>query len=668
MNPTHSVIQSGERLTRVACAALLILSPPAALAQLRLRLEAGGITDAPRVSNVVLHVPAGSTPSPFLPPGPFQAEWTGSLVLDLRADFRFQARHAGALSVDINDSPVLQAPHTTGATDWSGNVRLRKGTNSLRVTLSRANDSESSLRLSWQGRGVPPSPIPAAYLTSGDSLPDGPESESAAARRGRHLFLLHRCGNCHAPEVPRPVPELEADAPSFIGIGDRLRREWMSRWIADPRTLRPSATMPRLPHGPTAESDAADIATWLASLKSAEPASRPERRPVPALGRALVESLLCRACHVLEGESVDPDPEAIDLRRLHEKFPDRIRLEEYLRQPGRHFAWTRMPDFQLTSEDATHVASFLMPDEGEPIVPAPRDSPTRIGRGRVLANEHGCFNCHGDPERHGNPQPASRAPSLDALARGDRATGCLASTNDPARAAPGRIAVYGFTDGDRADFAAFLGRGASSLGRHVPSDFTDRWSAELRCGGCHGKVEGVPALTGIGEKLRAEWFEQLLRGQIAYKPRPWLASRMPAFPMFAKGLVEGYASREGLPTVESALPPADPDAAKVGRKLVSASAGFSCVTCHAVGPFGASAVFEAPGINLVHAADRLRPDFFMRWVRNPQDFDPTTRMPLYFDEEGNSALSEYYGGDGPKTLRALWEYLREGPGLVPPDP
>jgi hypothetical protein len=79
-------------------------------------------------------------------------------------------------------------------------------------------------------------------------------------------------------------------------------------------------------------------------------------------------------------------------------------------------------------------------------------------------------------------------------------------------------------------------------------------------------------------------------------------------------------------------------------------------------------VFEAPGINFSHVAERLLPDYFTRWVRNPQSIEPDTKMPLYFDEDGNSALADVYGGDGPKTLRALWEYLRAGRAIEPPAP
>jgi mono/diheme cytochrome c family protein len=112
--------------------------------------------------------------------------------------------------------------------------------------------------------------------------------------------------------------------------------------------------------------------------------------------------------------------------------------------------------------------------------------------------------------------------------------------------------------------------------------------------------------------------------------------------------------------------PPDAALADTGRKLVGANGGFACVSCHGVGEFGATQVFEAPGINLAKSFARLQPDFFRRWLRNPPALDPNSKMPAYFDEEGRSALADVLDGDGPKTIRAVWEYLRLGDKMPPP--
>jgi len=142
---------------------------------------------------------------------------------------------------------------------------------------------------------------------------------------------------------------------------------------------------------------------------------------------------------------------------------------------------------------------------------------------------------------------------------------------------------------------------------------------------------------------------------------------MPAFPTHARWLAQGLATAHGLPPAAAVDDPPDADLAKVGHKLVGASGGFACISCHGVADFGATQVFEAPGINLALSFDRLQPDFFRRWLRNPVSLDPNSKMPAYFDEEGRSALSDVLGGDGPKTIRAVWEYLRLGSRMPKPE-
>lgn len=195
----------------------------------------------------------------------------------------------------------------------------------------------------------------------------------------------------------------------------------------------------------------------------------------------------------------------------------------------------------------------------------------------------------------------------------------------------------------------------------------ERQSMSLNCRECHGKFEGFPAWELLGGKLKPEWASRFIVGTESWKPRPWLESRMPAFPTHAAFLGQGLATAHGLPPV---TPPDDaPDAelAKVGHKLIGTSGGFACISCHSVGDFGATQVFEAPGINLAHSFERLQPDFYRRWLRNPVSLDPNSKMPAYFDEEGKSALADVLEGDGPKTIRALWEYIRLGSKMPKPE-
>ena len=41
-------------------------------------------------------------------------------------------------------------------------------------------------------------------------------------------------------------------------------------------------------------------------------------------------------------------------------------------------------------------------------------------------------------------------------------------------------------------------------------------------------------------------------------------------------------------------------------------------------------------------------------------------MPVYFDEEGKSPLTDVLGGDADRQLEAVWQYLRLGDQMPPP--
>jgi hypothetical protein len=77
-------------------------------------------------------------------------------------------------------------------------------------------------------------------------------------------------------------------------------------------------------------------------------------------------------------------------------------------------------------------------------------------------------------------------------------------------------------------------------------------------------------------------------------------------------------------------------------------------------------VLESPGINLAYSGERLLKSFFHRWMMNPLAVDPTTKMPAYFDDQGQSQLTDVFEGDAKKQIEAIWEYLRMGPDMPPP--
>lgn len=53
--------------------------------------------------------------------------------------------------------------------------------------------------------------------------------------------------------------------PALDGIGTRLERDYLARWLADPQAVRPGTTMPRLP---LSESQLDELTNYLATLEN----------------------------------------------------------------------------------------------------------------------------------------------------------------------------------------------------------------------------------------------------------------------------------------------------------------------------------------------------------------------------------------------------------------
>ena len=176
-----------------------------------------------------------------------------------------------------------------------------------------------------------------------------------------------------------------------------------------------------------------------------------------------------------------------------------------------------------------------------------------------------------------------------------------------------------------------------------------------------------------GGKLKPEWAARFIAGNIPRKLRfdfhpkgePWLEARMPAFKSRGSNLAVGLAAQLGHSPKSPVESPVDVELAKIGHQLVGRDGGFSCVSCHAVGPVLALEVFESEGLNLADAADRLLPEYYRRWFRSPSSIDPQTKMPSYFSE-GQSPFPDILGGDAEKQISAVWEYFKQRGGMAAP--
>ena len=635
---------------------------------------------------VALYAPQGSAPSVFTRAGPFRATFEGELNQRLRGYVNFSAEGRGKLTVTINDKRVLEVAGDDFSKTLSPEIRLNKGKNHIVVVYDSPDKGDAAIRLFWSSKTWRPEPVPPMVFTH---LTSDATARSLQVREGRALLAQFRCIRCHASPLSQGkdrMPELEIDAPELSDAGARFNREWLAAWISNPRNLRAGAHMPRLFTGNDIDPRAKDIAAYLAKLGS------PGRSPAPAgdatSGGRIFANLDCLACHTTpDGKD---DPSRVPLSFVTAKYKPRA-LREYLLNPAAHYTSNPMPDFRLMPAEANDLAAFLLSTSRRKPDPV---SGGDAARGKELIASAGCLNCHAI----GSEKSTARFPTLSALAKGNLDKGCLAIEAGSRGTAPD----FALAEEQRAALAAFLETDRASLARRCAPEFAERQIAAMRCTACHARDgresllaqeldaesqalhekypnppprpgellaadQRPPILTWAGEKLRPDWMAKFIAGKLAYKPRDYLRARMPSFGARAELLASGLAEEHGCPPV---LPPnskPDLDQSETGRRLCSkvANAGFSCVQCHAVAGVPPFAAFEAPSIDLAYVSERLRHDYYTRWMRDPLRVDPNTKMPRFDDAQGKTAIPTY-GGDATRQFQAIWQYLLEGQNIKPP--
>src|SRR5258706_7971858 len=222
-------------------------------------------SDARTARLVDLYVPAATAPTPFTTPGRFTATWDGFLNLDIRDDYTFSAEGRGALKLTVDDEVALETSGDDLAKTVGKSIRIKKGPHHLVARYECPEKGDAWVRLFWSGSEFSREPMSPLVFTH--------TVKPARLREGRELIAALRCLKRHAPDASidlksPAMPDLVADAPSLNDVGARLNQDWMARWIANPRALRPQAMIPKMFAHAEAEKNGADIAAYLAKLSN----------------------------------------------------------------------------------------------------------------------------------------------------------------------------------------------------------------------------------------------------------------------------------------------------------------------------------------------------------------------------------------------------------------
>lgn len=628
---------------------------------------------------VALSVPAGQVATPFLKPEKFETEWIGNLKIEQRRRLFFSFEGQGAkIELSINGEVVLTEAGKFGATK-SARLRLNPGLHTLSVKFQSSDDGAGEIRLYWEEEGMARQTIPpSAYEVTADE----PATAGDMKRHGRKVFAEQNCAKCHAPENgfgATPMPELLEIAPILAGIGDRVTEEWLMKWIADPKAMKPSTKMPHMvdPSTPQGLQQAADLAAYLVS--TAKKKDLKPSNPDPALvkaGGVVFHELGCVACHDPAGEKTIDDSNRIPLNNVASKYlPDQ--LMAFLKKPEAFHPYTSMPNFKLSDDEAKSLAAFLEADssgkETKLSYAFPKGDATR---GAAVSESLQCGTCH-----PGMPGGVSKAVSLDGIFKIDWAKkGCVSSEKKQEK-----LPKPNLNPKQLEALLAFSKSGHGSLIKDNLAEFASRQIDAKRCTSCHAldeqpallssihgstaklaaHVKGLdervdqsrPQLTFIGEMLHTSYIEEVLTGAVKERARPWLGMRMPAFNAHAKPFAEGLSRLHGFSPSEPEKMKTDPELVKIGS-LLAGSDGFGCNTCHGIGDIKPTAAFEVGAVNFAQISERLREGYYYRWMDHPAAVMPGNKMPKY--AEGNqSQRTDVLDGDASKQYEAIWNWIHE---------
>lgn len=520
---------------------------------------------------------------------------------------------------------------------------------------SNNSDPESAARSEQEVRAM------VSYLfANSTAYPMASIPVAGNAGRGEELVASVGCMACHqSPEetagsntrTAASIQDLRRQfGPNFQGLGSKTSAQWVYNWLKDPSSYHPGTRMPSLR---LTDQEAADITAYL--MGSTDSAF--VNRPVPGVDEAIIDQIAldflsntapmitareqlsgmsrsekleytgerligqygCYACHDIAGfEGAQPiGTELTDIGRkaLHQFDYGFVDIEH-----SRTSWWTakltdprifdthrdlssmlksRMPNFRFTDLQVeavvTALAGFVETDPDNTLIVPRTPRNLRIEQGQHLVRQMNCQGCH--------------------VIEGDGG------------AVVERVADWleRFEGRDAADAAAL----AASF--------------------------SPPNLLGEGHKVRTDWLFAFFHEPSPI--RPWLRMRMPSYGMTAEernGLIAYFTALDeaDYPFAEVVQPDLTQDELNAALTMFSPQY-FNCTTCHIQGDQFPPGTPDRWAPDFALAAERLRPEWIVDWLADPQSLMPGTRMPAFYPLGAPGILND----DTDHQLEVLRDYL-----------
>lgn len=636
-----------------------------------------------RIDPDIAFVWGKNSPDSRLPEFPLNVVWRGRLLVQTETKFTFHAFVEGEVSLSLNGKRVVEGK--TNQPGWiSGEpIALDFGEKELEARYRKTGEN-ARVQLFWSSDRFPIEPLPAHLL-----FHENPHASLTLYEKGRREFEAHRCGRCHQTIADTA----DMPAPALTSVASSLSRESLIAKIRNPDSGMANARMPDFGFS---QHEAEAIAAFLL-----DGSTEVKLEPLPANlnltnerhnGEELARTIGCLACHQIGSHGNNGPYGGGDLSNVGARRSSAW-LYNWLKHPDRLNTDHRMPVFDLSQKELNQLTAYLSGlrrrgdnrDWGDAAKSHAVDS-ALIAAGRKLVAEARCVACHRVPDDVGKPI----APPKELLGSADWSRAC--SENPPMR----QRMQPGYLDVDRKAVQQYINEhGGESW---VESSFTigARLFERRNCSACHrrdggGGLEATagavvrsdmslqgqsetlvpPALNAVGDKLTDAALAKAVRGE--QKPRMnWLRVQMPKFQHSAEhqqALTDYLIGHDRIP--ESALNSQSPVLAKenetqfliAGHSIVGAQ-GWNCLACHSAGRFvPKNAAPATRGSDLLTFGSRMRPEFFLRWMRAPLRITPGIEMPGY-----ERPVPGVLDGNIDQQFAALWRALNDPRFTVPTNP
>ncbi|MBZ5552669.1 MAG: c-type cytochrome [Acidobacteriia bacterium] len=539
--------------------------------------------------------------------------------------------------------------------------------------------------------------LPVAYIQASCGVCHrGELADTPKLNRGRELLEDLNCVGCHRLQGIERPPMI---GPDLTDVGNKVSREWIYKWLKEPRTITDSngnvvvngyenEEEPRMPQFRLNEQELRALSGYLSSLKSralepykfdARVIAAWEKKPdLVQQGEVRFRQMFCVTCHSLAvtraGETKliggDIGPE---LSKVGSKVNGDW-LAAWLRNPGGYLPHALMPRYQWTDEDLFKVTRYIQsnltdPDllSNLPSLGPPR--PDEIQLGQRIFVEKGCASCH---VIKGVKPQSDFGPDLSQL--GSKTVSQLlfgeakiphtlvayirTKIADPVSVNPAaRMPQYHLKPEDLEALTSALlsmtGQPATAAyaqlvvptpqAKFRPAGKFGEVYERYKCYVCH-RFNGfggtlAPDLTFEGSRAQRPWLIAFLKNPQTL--RPALTFRMPQFGMTEEeaAILADYL---GMVTQSPSVNPDGvnskeftPEKVNLGKQLYEVK--YQCQSCHTI---GASGGYVGPNLNNV--GNWMNAAWISAWLKNPQALVPDAIEPRRdFTDEEITALTAY---------------------------